>query len=89
LIVAVGAMTACLLLPINSWAIRPLEDRFPAVTALPEKVDGIVVLGGAIDEGMRAALRAMNRHRTVSGFSRTPNGVARPWASKVSRLNQE
>ena len=50
LIVAVGAMTACLLLPINSWAIRPLEDRFPAVTAPPEKVDGIVVLGGAIDE---------------------------------------
>ena len=57
LIVAVGAMTACLLLPINSWAIRPLEDRFPAVTAPPEKVDGIVVLGGAIDE-LTAAIAA-------------------------------
>jgi uncharacterized SAM-binding protein YcdF (DUF218 family) len=50
LIVAIVAMTTCLLLPINSWAIQPLEDRFPAVTAPPEKVDGIVVLGGAIDD---------------------------------------
>jgi uncharacterized SAM-binding protein YcdF (DUF218 family) len=50
LIVAIGALTACLFLPVNSWAILPLEDRFPAVTAPPERVDGIVVLGGAIDE---------------------------------------
>src|ERR1700733_1267612 len=50
LIVAIGALTACLLLPVNSWAIRPLEDRFPTVTAPPERVDGIVVLGGAIDD---------------------------------------
>jgi uncharacterized SAM-binding protein YcdF (DUF218 family) len=50
LIVAIGAMTTCLVLPVDSWAIRPLEDRFPAVTAPPENVDGIVVLGGAIDD---------------------------------------
>jgi uncharacterized SAM-binding protein YcdF (DUF218 family) len=50
LIVGVGAMTACLILPVDSWAIRPLEDRFPAITTSPERVDGIVVLGGAIDE---------------------------------------
>jgi uncharacterized SAM-binding protein YcdF (DUF218 family) len=50
LILGVGALTACLILPVDSWAIRPLEDWFPAVTALPERVDGIVVLGGAIDD---------------------------------------
>ena len=50
LIVAIGAMTACLVLPVDSWAIRPLEDRFPAVTTPPDKIDGIVVLGGAIDD---------------------------------------
>jgi uncharacterized SAM-binding protein YcdF (DUF218 family) len=50
LIVAIGALTACLILPVNSWAIRPLEDRFPAVMTPPERVDGIVVLGGAIDD---------------------------------------
>ena len=44
------AMAVCLLLPVDDWSIRPLEDRFPAITEPPEKIDGIVVLGGAIDE---------------------------------------
>ena len=50
LVAAVGAQAACLALPVDAWAIRPLEDRFPQVTAYPERVDGIVVLGGAIDD---------------------------------------
>ncbi len=50
LVVAVAAQATCLALPVDAWAIRPLEDRFPAVTAYPERVDGIVVLGGAIDD---------------------------------------
>ena len=33
-------------LPAGNWLIRPLEERFPA-TRLPDKVDGIVVLGGS------------------------------------------
>lgn len=32
--------------PAGAWLIRPLEDRFPPVQ-LPDKVDGIVVLGGS------------------------------------------
>ena len=40
LIAAIGALTVCVILPVNSWTIRPLEDRFPAVTAPPEGVDG-------------------------------------------------
>lgn len=35
-------------LPIGEWLIAPLENRFAANTALPQQVDGIVVLGGAI-----------------------------------------
>jgi uncharacterized SAM-binding protein YcdF (DUF218 family) len=50
LVAAIGAMTACLILPVDSWAVRPLEDRFPAITTPPAKVDGVVVLGGAIDD---------------------------------------
>ena len=50
LVLGIGALTACLILPVDSWAVRPLEDRFPAVTVPPDKVDGIVVLGGAIDD---------------------------------------
>lgn len=48
--IGAGALAACLLLPVDGWTIRPLEDRFPAVTAPPEQVDGIVLLGGAIDD---------------------------------------
>ncbi|WP_395624119.1 YdcF family protein [Sphingomonas daechungensis] len=32
--------------PLGGWALQSLEDRFPAPTSLPEKIDGIVVLGG-------------------------------------------
>ncbi len=45
-----AALAACLVLPVDRWAIRPLEDRFPAVAAPPARVDGIVMLGGAIDD---------------------------------------
>ena len=34
--------------PVGEWLIAPLENRFTANMALPSKVDGIVVLGGAI-----------------------------------------
>jgi uncharacterized SAM-binding protein YcdF (DUF218 family) len=34
--------------PIGSWVSSPLEHRFPRST-LPGKVDGIIVLGGAIE----------------------------------------
>lgn len=35
-------------LPVGEWLISPLENRFVANAALPARVDGIVVLGGAI-----------------------------------------
>lgn len=35
--------------PIGQWLRLPIEQRFPELTVLPEKVDGIVVLGGAVD----------------------------------------
>lgn len=34
-------------LPVGDWLVLPLEDRFPAPESLPEKVDGIIALGGA------------------------------------------
>ncbi len=38
-----------MLVPVGDYASRFLENRFPAHPTLPVKVDGIVVLGGAID----------------------------------------
>nr|WP_321983208.1 YdcF family protein [uncultured Lichenicoccus sp.] len=52
LLASLGAagLVACLLLPVDGWLIRPLEDRFPQVVIPPQDVDGIVVLGGGIDD---------------------------------------
>lgn len=35
--------------PVGQWLILPIERRFPELTELPHKVDGIVVLGGAVE----------------------------------------
>ena len=55
--VIVAALTAALLpavLPLGQWLTGALEGRFPAPAALPAHVDGIVVLGGAVDPRMSA-----------------------------------
>ena len=49
-------LAACTLLlvtiaafPIGEWLIAPLENRFPANSALPAQADGVIVLSGAIE----------------------------------------
>lgn len=41
--------------PVEQWAMTWMEDRFTAPNPLPDKVDGIIVLGGAISPTMSAA----------------------------------
>ena len=36
-------------LPVGEWLIAPLENRYTANPTLPDRVDGIIVLSGAID----------------------------------------
>ncbi len=43
-----------IIFPVHVLIATPLESRFPQVTTLPKKVDGIVVLGGAVDEMLTA-----------------------------------
>lgn len=45
----IAGLVLIAVLPIDRWMIEPLEDRFPRVTRLPAQVDGIIVLGGAVD----------------------------------------
>ena len=45
----VGGFLLIGVLPIDRWLIAPLENRFPQVSAPPARVDGIIVLGGAVD----------------------------------------
>lgn len=42
-------------LPIGGWMVHRLESRFPAVSTLPARVDGIVVLGGMVNQFMTKA----------------------------------
>jgi uncharacterized SAM-binding protein YcdF (DUF218 family) len=41
--------------PIGSAMILVLEQRFPRPPALPDRIDGILVLGGAVDSGISRA----------------------------------
>lgn len=41
--------------PVHSWLAAGLESRFPRLTELPPNADGILVLGGAVDEVLTAA----------------------------------
>ena len=45
----IAGLAACAFLPVGAWLLRPLEDRFPPMAAIHDPVDGIVLLGGAID----------------------------------------
>ena len=45
------------LLPGGSWLAVPLEERFAANPALPDRVDGIIVLGGTERISLSAARR--------------------------------
>ncbi len=51
--VGVGGLLAIVVLPINQWAARPLEEAVPRPPD-PPRVDGILVLGGAVREDVSA-----------------------------------
>ena len=69
-----------LTLPVGDWAIFPLEAKAPPALKLPAHIDGVVILGGALDENITAyhGLVAMNGQAerivyTVPLIRRYPN----------------
>jgi uncharacterized SAM-binding protein YcdF (DUF218 family) len=60
----VGALGLCAsaVLPVGEWLMMPLEDRIAAPSPMPPRVDGIIVLGGGVDETISAA----RSHPTVN-----------------------
>jgi len=42
-------MTLVAFLPLGKWLVTPLEAHFPTNPSLPDSIDGIIMLGGAID----------------------------------------
>jgi uncharacterized SAM-binding protein YcdF (DUF218 family) len=45
---ATVALLTIAILPVGQWVIAPLEARFPS-PRLPDHVDGIIILGGAVE----------------------------------------
>ena len=54
-------------LPVGEWLISPLENRFAANSALPDRVDGIIVLGGFLNP---VKSNAWNQAELESGADR-------------------
>ncbi len=50
---ALAVTVAAAVLPLGAWLIAPLENRFPP-PQFPARVDGIIVLGGAIEPRLSA-----------------------------------
>lgn len=96
LCVGVGGLVACAVLPIGTWLLRPLENRFPAPYPMPGRVDGIVLVGGAVDvdestdRGAPAFNDAAGRMTAFAALARRypdaqlvfAGGNADPWAQK-------
>lgn len=63
------ATLACAELPVGQLAVKPLEDRFAPLVALPPKVDGIIVLGGVVDDSV-IGRRGVPRSLAAAGSPR-------------------
>ncbi len=50
-----AALVVMTLLPVGEWVLYPLEARFPPNPALPQRIAGIVVLGGGEDAALTSA----------------------------------
>ncbi len=47
-VVIAGIVVA--ILPFGKWSMLPLENRFALARNLPDRIDGVVVLGGVVDQ---------------------------------------
>ena len=59
------ALLAIGLLPVGQWLLVPLENRFPPPGDLPARIDGVVMLGGAVEPRVTAARGTVALPRTV------------------------
>jgi uncharacterized SAM-binding protein YcdF (DUF218 family) len=65
------ALVSLSFFPLGSWMLHPLETRFAHNPVLPEKVDGIVVLGGSVKPGLSDAWQQLE----VNSHAERLNGL--------------
>lgn len=46
-VLAMLGLITPIVVPIDRWLLEPLEQRFPAPDPMPQRIDGIILLGGA------------------------------------------
>lgn len=63
-------MTVCTLLPVGDWLLLPLENRFPRSS--PDRVDGIIVLGGGVEGSITRARGIPTFQDTMERFAAIP-----------------
>jgi len=70
-IVTLAGLTtlAVAMLPLGQLALKPIEDRFPPLISLPPRVDGVIVLGGVVDESV-IGRRGVPRSLAAAGSPR-------------------
>jgi uncharacterized SAM-binding protein YcdF (DUF218 family) len=59
---AIGAATVIAIAPVGTWLLAPLENRFPSLAEPPANIDGVILLGGALN-----LRRAVDRGGTPLG----------------------
>lgn len=54
-LIGLGWFVLIIATPLATWMTWPLENRFSRPAAAPTQVDGIIVLGGAVDQDLTTA----------------------------------
>ena len=57
-------------LPLDRWALRPLETRFPQLKTMPAHVDGIIVLGGLAEPEPNGTIGLNDAGERLTTFAR-------------------
>lgn len=83
LTVAVGFIVLVSVLPVGHVLIAMLENRFPTVHRLPPRIDGIVVLGGTVNQFLS---RARGQPSLTDGAERLTEFVAMARRHPEARL---
>lgn len=72
LVVAATALLALGgLLPLSTWLIMPLEERFPRADLSGRPIDGVIVLGGAEDSRVASGRHAHGINEAGERFTET------------------
>jgi len=69
LVLIAGAATA--IEPLAALPLVPLENRFPVLRTLPDKVDGIILLGGSVDPERTAEYGQVALKRSAARVTET------------------